>query len=192
MTYSRLFPVLTLVILGLIFSHSAPADVISVKSAGLEQSEEGYLLNADFEFDLTSRLEQALNSGVSLTFVVEFELTRSRWYWFDEKTASERLQIKLSHNPLLRQYRLSTGTLHQNFSSLTDAMRTLSRVRSWLVMDRDRVRADTPYVASVRMRLDTAQLPKPFQLSALTNRDWNLSSEWKRQMFIATEEVGAK
>jgi hypothetical protein len=30
------------------------------------------------------------------------------------------------------------------------------------------------------MRLDTAQLPKPFQVSALANREWNLASGWKR------------
>lgn len=189
---SRALSTLTVFAFGLIFATATLADVISVKSVELEQSEEGYLLNADFEFDLTSRLEQALNSGVSLTFVVEFELTRSRWYWFDEKTASERLQIKLSHNPLLRQYRLSTGALHQNFSSLTDAMRTLSRIRSWPVIERDRIRPDASYVASLRMRLDTAQLPKPFQLSALTNRDWNLSSEWKRFAFSMAEEASAK
>ncbi len=192
MMFSRLLPTLFFLFFGVMFQPPARADMISVKSVELEQSEDGYMLNADFEFDLTSRLEQALNSGVSLTFVVEFELTRPRWYWFDEKTASERLQIKLSHNPLLRQYRLSTGALHQNFSSLPDAMRTLSRVRSWQVMERDRVRPDASYVASVRMRLDTAQLPKPFQLSALTNRDWNLLSEWKRQTFSVPEAADSK
>jgi len=30
----------------------------------------------------------------------------------------------------------------------------------------------------VRMRLDTSQLPRPFQINALTNRDWTLSSDW--------------
>ena len=30
------------------------------------------------------------------------------------------------------------------------------------------------------MRLDTAQLPKPFQVSALANREWTLASPWKR------------
>ena len=30
----------------------------------------------------------------------------------------------------------------------------------------------------LRVRLDTAQLPKPLQMNALTNRDWNLSSDW--------------
>jgi hypothetical protein len=29
------------------------------------------------------------------------------------------------------------------------------------------------------MRLDTSQLPKPFQINALTNRDWTLASDWR-------------
>jgi hypothetical protein len=29
------------------------------------------------------------------------------------------------------------------------------------------------------MRLDTSQLPKPFQVNALANREWNLSSDWQ-------------
>ena len=39
------------------------------------------------EFDITfsPRLEEAVNRGVPLYFVVEFELARPRWYWFDEK-----------------------------------------------------------------------------------------------------------
>jgi len=40
--------------------------------------------------------------------------------------------------------------------------------------------ADADYDAAVRMRLDTALLPKPFQLSALTGRDLQLDSPWKR------------
>ena len=33
------------------------------------------------------------------------------------------------------------------------------------------------------MRLDVTQLPKPFQLSALTNREWTLDSDWKKFPF---------
>jgi hypothetical protein len=29
------------------------------------------------------------------------------------------------------------------------------------------------------MRLDTAQLPRPFQIGAITSRDWTLVSEWR-------------
>ena len=39
---------------------------------------------------------------------------------------------------------------------------------------------DVTYQAGIRMRLDTAQLPKPFQLNAIASRDWTLASDWHR------------
>jgi hypothetical protein len=51
------------------------------------------------------------------------------------------------------------------------------------VVDSRSVRlSGSDYEAGVRMRLDTAMLPKPFQLSALTGRDLQLESSWKRFM----------
>lgn len=178
---------LSAVVLIMALVSAARAQVIDVRKFALEPAEDGYVVNADFEFDLTARLEEALNSGVALYFVVEFELTRPRWYWFDERAASERLELRLSYNPLLRQYRLSTGSLHLASSSLADATNLMTRVRSWPVLERDRVQPDRSYVASLRMRLDTAQLPRPFQLSAMTDRDWNLASPWKRIAFVPVE-----
>jgi hypothetical protein len=59
----------------------------------------------------------------------------------------------------------------------------LRRVRNWQVVDRGTALADASYDAAVRMRLDVTLLPKPFQLSALTSRDLNLESPWKRFNF---------
>ena len=123
-------------------------------------------------------------NGVALYFVVEFELVRPRWYWFDERAVASRLQYRLTYHPLSRQYRLWTGNLHQPFISLAEALRVLGRVRSWVVLDRDQVSPDKTYEAAVRMRLDTTQLPKPFQVSAITNREWTLTSDWKRFVFV--------
>ena len=166
----------------------ADAQVIQITQFALEASDEGHIVNANFEFELTPRLEEALNNGVALFFAIEFELTRSRWYWFDEKTANARIDIQLSFNPLLRQYRLSTGSLQWNFSSFADAMSNLSRIRSWLVLERDKLPPETAYVAALRMRLDTTQLPRPFQFSALTDRELNLSSIWRRLPFLTDAE----
>ena len=35
------------------------------------------------------------------------------------------------------------------------------------------------------MRLDLAQLPKAFQVNALTSREWTLESDWKKFPFRA-------
>jgi hypothetical protein len=56
-------------------------------------------------------------------------------------------------------------------------------VRNWHVVDRGAQLSDASYEAAVRMRLDVTLLPKPFQLSALTSRDLNLESPWKRFSF---------
>jgi hypothetical protein len=166
----------------------ARADDILVGRAALEAADEGFLLSADFEFDLSSRLEDALSKGVPLFFLVEFELTRPRWYWFDERAATASQTWRLSFHALTRTYRLSSGTLTQSFGTLGEALRTLQRIRSWLVMDRGQVQPDARYVAGVRMRLDTTQLPKPFQVSALANREWTLSSNWYRWEYTAPPE----
>jgi len=158
----------------------ARADEIEVRDVALRRVEGGMALDADFAFELTPRLAEVVANGVPLYFRVEFELTRSRWYWFDETAASSRLQLRLSYHALSRQYRLSTGALQQGFPNLEEALDVLKRVRNWLVIERGTRLADADYDAAVRMRLDTTLLPKPFQLSALTGRDLQLESSWKR------------
>ena len=162
---------------------SAHADEIEVTDARLSATEDGVVLAADFAFELNPRLAEVVTNGVPLYFVVEFELTRPRWYWFDEKAATRQLQLRLSYHPLLRNYRLSTGVLQQNYATLEEALNVLRRVRNWLVVERSAGLSVANHEAAVRMRLDVALLPKPFQLSAITNRELNLESPWKRFSF---------
>jgi len=162
---------------------SARADEIEVNDARLSATEDGIALSADFAFDLNARLAEVVTNGVPLYFVVEFELTRPRWYWLDEKAAAKRIQVRLSYHPLTRHYRLSTGVLQQTYPTLEEALNVLRRVRNWQVVDRAASLADANYEAAVRMRLDVTLLPKPFQLSAITSRELNLESPWKRFVF---------
>ena len=169
----------TMLLLAVAASRAA-ANEVEVHAARLEAVEEGLALNADFAFELNQRLEEIVTSGVPLYFRVDFELTRPRWYWFDEKAVSRELQLRLSYHALSRHYRLSTGLLQQNFASLGEALNVLKRVRNWLVADRTITFSDADYEAAVRLRLDAAMLPRPFQLSALTSRELQLESAWKR------------
>ena len=156
------------------------ADEIEVQRVQLHAVEEGLELDADFDFELSQRLAEVVSNGVPLYFRVDFELTRRRWYWFDDKAAVRRLEQRLSYHALSRQYRLSTGLLQQSFPNLEEALAVLKHVRHWLVIERTESFAEADYEAAVRMRLDPALLPKPFQLSALTNRELQLESPWKR------------
>jgi len=156
----------------------AHAEGIAVKSAVLEPTDDGWQLDADFDVQFSPRLEEAVNRGVPLYFVVDFELSRPRWYWFDQKPVQYTQTYKITYTPLLRQYRLSVGSVYQNFTRFEEVTRVLSRIRGLHVADPQALKRDITYQAAVRMRLDTSQLPKPFQVNAIASRDWTLTSDW--------------
>jgi hypothetical protein len=171
------------VLLSLPAATTAHADAIGVKSAELLPEDESYVLNAQFDLAFNPTLEEALQKGVSLYFVLEFELVRPRWYWLDQKLVQMAVQYRLTYNPLTRQYRVTSGLLGQQFDSLDEVEHLLARVVSRPVIRRDALSAGERYEAAVRLRLDVAQLPKPFQINALASRDWSLQSEWFRWTF---------
>lgn len=168
----------------LLASLAAQAGEIEIRNAQLSLGEDGYVLAADFHVEFNARLEEAVAKGVILYFVTDFELTRPRWYWLDDKVVSRTQTFRLSYHALTRQYRLSTGALHQSFETLDEALRMLARLRNWGVLDKVSLKSDETYLASLRMRLDLSQMPKTFQVTAIANRDWNLASDWARWSFV--------
>ncbi|HEX7053875.1 MAG TPA: DUF4390 domain-containing protein [Burkholderiales bacterium] len=175
----------------LLLGSLARANEIAVTDARLRAVEQGLVLDADFAFELTPRLAEALANGVPLYFRVDFALTRSRWYWWDETAAERDLQIRLSYHALSRHYRVAVGELQRSFAALDEALDALHHLRGWLVVERTVTLADADYEAALRMRLDTGLLPKPFQLSALTSADLNLESPWHRFVVHSPRHVPA-
>jgi hypothetical protein len=155
---------------------------VSLESAELDAREEpepGFYLNAQFGFDPPPSIEDAVRRGIPVYFAIDFELVRTRWYWFNKQLASATLAYRLSYSPLTRQYRLSRGALAQPFDTLDEALATVRTVRGWRVANRGPGDLRDHLLARVRLRLDTTMLPKPFQVDSLTNRDWALASDWQ-------------
>jgi Domain of unknown function (DUF4390) len=174
------FAALAALLLGTAAAAPARADGIDVRKAALVAAEDGYFLEAEFDIALTHTLEEALNKGVPLYFTFEFELIRPRWYWLNEKLVSKRQQYRLGYNALTRQYRVGIGTLYQNFGSLPEALAFLSRVRLRDIVETGALAKGNRYTAALRMRLDSSQLPRPFQISAVGSREWSVGSDWHR------------
>jgi len=171
---------LAALLLGVAAALPARADGIDVKRAALMAADDGHYLEADFEITLTHTLEDALSKGVPLYFTLEFELIRPRWYWFNEKISNARQQYRLSYNALTRQYRVGVRTFYENFATLAEALEFMSRVRLSEVIAPGALGKGTNFTASLRMRLDTSQLPRPFQISAVGSREWSVGSDWYR------------
>ena len=189
--FRSLFSVLCLLSAVFCLLPSVYAEGITVRKADAYFSDSGYQLSADFDVGFNSVVEQALTQGVSLYFVSEFSLTRPRWYWLDETVAQSEQAVKLSYNSLTGQYRITRGSLFQNFASLDAAINTIRRqsaepIQAGQLAGGDNflaeklLKKDSGYIAAVRMHLDVSQLPKPLQVNALTNNDWNIDSGWYR------------
>ncbi|MBS1198924.1 MAG: putative proline rich signal peptide protein [Proteobacteria bacterium] len=175
---------LALVCAWLSFAGLAMAAEVEVSSPQLIAADEGYAVSADFQFELSSRLEEAVMRGVVLTFLIDFELVNKRWYWLDEKLLSRQMSLRLYYHALTRQYRVASGGgLHQSFPTLNEALRVVSRLRSWQVIEKasdfPQIKSGEGYRGALRFKLDVTLLPKPFQISAVGSRDWHLASDWK-------------
>jgi len=146
-------------------------------------------LAAEFQIELGHKLREAVDRGLPLQFTVDFQLMRSRWYWVDEEVVSTTYPLNLSYNALTRTYRVVTPTNTYNTPTLEDAMQHMVKVRDWAVIPRDQIEIGQPYTAQVRFRLLLTELPKPFQISALVNSEWDLSSEWLTFEFTPKREA---
>ncbi|HYA65715.1 MAG TPA: DUF4390 domain-containing protein [Burkholderiaceae bacterium] len=172
---------LLLGLLGASWTTSAE-DRISVSHATVtvrSGADPGTFVDAQFDLELPSSLREAVDHGIALYFVIELEVSRSRWYWFDKRLLDDAIEYRLSFSPLTRQYRLARGGLAQPFDSLDQALATMRRVTQWRVGDASLFTGSSTH-GQIRMRLDTSMLPKPFQVSALTDPDWKLESDWSR------------
>ena len=167
-----------------IVSHAAE---VEIAEAHLEYTDEGYKLAAAFNFALNGSLEGAIARGIPLYFTTEVAIRRPRWYWLDERTASATQTIRISYNVLTRQYRaaINGSNLQQGFASLDEAMSLVRRPGRWLVAGPDALKPGELYSVALRMELDVAQLPKPFQVHSINSSDWRLSSDGRYFTFRA-------
>jgi hypothetical protein len=179
---------LLLLLLALAMTGLAHAGSIEPVHAELKQGEDGHVLSAEFAVDLGARLDEAVARGVPLYFNLEFVLERNRWYWLNEQVASVNINYRLAYNALTRQYRLSVGGLHQSFGSLAEALRVIARVSALQVVEKGVLKAGETYTAALRLSLDRSQLPKPLQVDAIANSDWQVNSKTLRWQFYQAPE----
>ncbi|WP_264193878.1 DUF4390 domain-containing protein [Methylobacillus caricis] len=150
---------------------------MQIKSAELLPIEEAYLLDADFELTLSPAVEDAVNKGMPLNFLVEFQVVSPRRYWFDDEIVSLTSKVSLSYHALSRQYLVNRDGHQLSFTSIQEAKEELSSIKGWQVLEKDLLKKEEAYQAAVRMRLDQSKLPKALQVDTLSSEDWNMISE---------------
>lgn len=177
----------TLLVGGLAQATESPA----VQSVTLTERGRDLVLSADVDLSLNNQLEDAAERGLPLYFTAEVEITRPRWYWFDQTVLTATQTWRIVHNPLTHQWRVSSGSLALPVSSLPEALSVVRHVRNWRIADREQFKPQTTYEGRMRVRFDVSQLSKPFQVNALNSSDWSLSTPWTAFAVQVTPESQA-
>ena len=168
-------------------SLNAAGEGISATRAEAKLTHAGQLsVSSRFRTDLPDQLKEALKQGVPLHFNLSWQLSApsvaSYKFKFDQLLNNDStIQYKLSFHPLTNRYRVTVGTFSTEYDTLETALRAVGAVVNWKVLSKgalsDVAVKDTK--AEIRLLLTTAKLPKPFQINALTSKNWHLDSGWK-------------
>lgn len=153
----------------------------------VERVDDQVVASANIAFELPTAVEEALLKGVPLFFVLEADVLRERWYWYDRQVATARRHTRLAYQPLTRRWRLNVTAgagrdgsvglaLNQSFETLEQALSTVKRVSQWQIADANDLVSDAKYKVEFRFRLDLTQLPLPFQIGAIGQSEWDLAA----------------
>ena len=171
-----------LVLCGSALADGPGADITQFQ---LERSDEGLLLSVAVHFDLPPVIDDALLKGIPMFFVAEAVLYRDRWYWYDRELSRVQRHMRLSYQPLTRRWRLTIAptvignsgvALSQSFDSKDEAMVVVQRISRWKIAEAGELNPGERYNVDFRFRLDVSQLPRPFQIGAVGQADWNISA----------------
>ncbi len=171
--------------LGIGMAHAQSAAEIS--QFRVERVDDEVQLSAQVQFDLSAAVEDALLKGIPMYFTAETDILRERWYWYDKRVSSVARQMRLAYQPLTRHWRLNVAgggntangqglVLNQSFDTLQQALGVIKRVSSWKIADAAELDPGTRYKVEFRFRLDLSQLPRPFQIGAIGQAEWDISA----------------
>jgi hypothetical protein len=181
-------PAWLLLALALVVGAAAPAHAqaqAEVTQLKVERTEEGILLSAGVRFELPPVVEEALAKGIPMFFVAEATVYQDRWYWYDKRVAAVARHMRLSYQPLTRRWRLQVSSspfgasglaLGQSFETRDEALAAVQRISQWKIAEASEVDADSRHNVDFRFRLDVSQLPRPFQIGAVGQAEWNISA----------------
>jgi hypothetical protein len=156
------------------------ADSITVRNAKTHLADKLYLVNAEIDVNLSPTALEALENGVALTVVIDFEILRVRELIWNEVVAELEAKHRVSFHPLSNQYLvedLNAGAT-RTFRSLREALKALGQVRDFPLIDAYLLERGERYILQVGAYLDIESLPTPLRVLAYLNPDWHLSSEW--------------
>lgn len=132
--------------------------------------------NADsFTISLTGQPQEAVESGVALTFHCDFAMIK-RIFFLSWAEKSRKHSFVVTHHALSNRYIVNhnDGQHRHSFRSLDASMNYLAGEAQRLYKNYLEQNADY----EIRLSLSKFELPGPIRLSAFLASDWDLDTGW--------------
>jgi len=155
---------------------------IIVLEAQARRVEERMLLDARVEYHLSQDAEEALQSGVPLTFDLHVKVRRKGGWLWERALWEGHFRYQIRYRALSEIYQvvgMDTGWLG-NYATRDVALYALGNIRNVPLMKASQAVAGEEYEVLLHITLDREQLPLPLRLLAYLKPTWYLSSEWSR------------
>ncbi|BDU54112.1 DUF4390 domain-containing protein [Limnohabitans sp. INBF002] len=181
----------------LAFAGVAQADTpVDLQGLQLERQEAGLYMSGQWRFDLPPALEDALLKGITLYFVTEVEINQERWYFYNQRVARAERHVRLFYQPLTRRWRVNISpqafnqsglgvSLGQSYDTAEEAMSAVRRIIQWRIANATDVASDAKQTISINFKLDLKQLPRPLQIGAAGQSDWNIGFSKTQRLELA-------
>lgn len=154
--------------------------VLEVQSAFVNLTDGVYQLHARVKYPANEQTVAALRDGVSLSYDLDAEISRSRRYWFDAGVTTITLHRELTFHAVSERYvvRDPRSGLQSSFASLEEALASLGTVDGWPILVASQVPLDADYRVSVRASVRRGKLTDALRVLLFWNDGWQRESEW--------------
>jgi hypothetical protein len=172
--------------LSLMLAGVAQADTpVELQALKVERQDAAIYMSGTWQFELPSALEDALLKGITLYFMTEVEITQERWYVYNQRVAHAERHVRLFYQPLTRRWRVNISpqpfnvsglgvSLGQSYDTAEDALSAVRRIVQWRIANAGELNPDAKQTININFKLDLKQLPRPLQIGAAGQSDWNI------------------
>lgn len=160
------------------------ANGFTIESASASFDQTALSVNAKFDLNLSSAIDEALQNGVIISLMTTLDLFARRKYIWDEHIAQWAFTHEISYHSLTRRYILNSPQSNEvfSYSSLDDL---LDQIETFTfqsdILGDTMPQSKNGYVLQLRVALDKAALPNPLRIMTYISPAWKAKSkvyEW--------------
>jgi hypothetical protein len=164
----------------------AKADTeVELQGLQLDRQDTAIYMSGTWQFEMPAALEEALLKGITLYFVTEVDISQERWYFYNQRVAHAERHVRLFYQPLTRRWRVNISpqpfnvsglgmSLGQSYDTAEEAIGVVRRIVQWRIANAADYNPEAKQTISINFKLDLKQLPRPLQIGAAGQSDWNI------------------